>query len=96
MHPSLKLLVLPRSTYYEQDQRQGASLIRARKPFLVKNLVTGLAMLGLTASIYVYTIKAVAQDEFEDVPIPDAPVQGPTTGAGAAGRAGGSRDSRGE
>lgn len=24
----------------------------------------------------IYTIKAVAQDNFEDVPIPDAPVQG--------------------
>ncbi|CAZ79908.1 unnamed protein product [Tuber melanosporum] len=75
MHSTRKFLVLPRSTYYEPDQRQGASLIRARKPFLLKNLATGVAMFGLTACIYVYTIRAVAQDEFEDVVVPDAPVR---------------------
>ncbi|PUU84308.1 hypothetical protein B9Z19DRAFT_1070032 [Tuber borchii] len=76
MHPTRKLFVLPRSTYYEPDQRQGASLIRARKPFLIKNVITGLVMFGITASIYVYTIRAVSQDEFEDVKVPEAPGRG--------------------
>jgi len=33
-------------------------------------------MFGITASIYVYTIRAVSQDEFEDVKVPDAPGRG--------------------
>ncbi|KAH8145124.1 uncharacterized protein LAJ45_10904 [Morchella importuna] len=77
MIPTRRLLgpVAPRSSYYQSDYTQGPSLIRARKPFLVKNLLTGAAILALTGSIYLYTIKAVAQDNFEDVTVPDAPTQ---------------------
>lgn len=38
-------------SYYEADQRQGASLIRARKPYLVKNALTGLAIVSFTLSV---------------------------------------------
>jgi len=74
-------------TYYDSDYRQGQSLIRARRPYLVKNAVTGLAILAFTASVYIYTLRAVSQDEFEDVKVPDgprkapAPVSGTTTSA---------------
>ncbi|KAF8252900.1 hypothetical protein K440DRAFT_627043 [Wilcoxina mikolae CBS 423.85] len=64
-------------SYYDADLRQGQSMIRARRPFVVKNALTGLAIVGFTAAVYIYTIRAVAQDNFEDVPIPDAPAQSP-------------------
>ncbi|KAI9882755.1 MAG: Nucleolar protein 12 [Watsoniomyces obsoletus] len=66
-------MVIPRSTYYDREYRQAASLIRARRPYLIKNAVTGLALFGFTVCVYAYTIHAIAQDDFEDVPIPDAP-----------------------
>ncbi|KOS18676.1 Cytochrome c oxidase assembly factor 3 [Escovopsis weberi] len=63
------------STYYDRRLRQGPALIRARRPYLVKNAVTGLGLLGLVAGVYMYTIRAVGQDDFEDVKVPDAPRQ---------------------
>ncbi|KAJ4394271.1 hypothetical protein N0V93_003488 [Gnomoniopsis smithogilvyi] len=65
------------SSYYNRQKGQSAALLRARRPYLVKNAVTGLAMFGLAAGVYMYTIKAVGQDEFEDVKVPDAPAQAP-------------------
>ncbi|KAI4134964.1 MAG: hypothetical protein LQ347_001076 [Umbilicaria vellea] len=73
------MAVLPRSSYYDKHYRQTAALIRARQPFLIKNIITGTAIFGLVISIYAYTIKAVSQDDFSDVPIPDAPAQPPHT-----------------
>ncbi|CAI4216704.1 unnamed protein product [Parascedosporium putredinis] len=64
----------PRSTsYYDRNLRQGPALIRARRPYLVKNAVTGLALLGVVSGVYMWTINAVGQDNFEDVKVPDAP-----------------------
>jgi len=89
---------LPRSTYYDKHYRQSAALIRARQPYLIKNIFTGLGLcvfvigvcgprpllqllIGhlLTRILYTdsWTINAVAQDDFSDVPIPDAPSQPP-------------------
>ncbi|KAA8901452.1 hypothetical protein FN846DRAFT_908969 [Sphaerosporella brunnea] len=62
-------------SYYDASMVQGKSMIRARRPFVVKNALTGLAIVGFTAAVYTYTIRAVAQDNFEDVKVPDAPVQ---------------------
>lgn len=50
-------------------------MIRARRPYLVKNAVTGLALLGVVSGVYMWTINAVGQDNFEDVKVPDAPVR---------------------
>jgi cytochrome c oxidase assembly factor 3 len=47
--------------------------VRARRPYLVKNAVTGLGLLAVVGSIYWYTLNAVGQDNFEDVKVPDAP-----------------------
>ncbi|KAK5990538.1 hypothetical protein PT974_08807 [Cladobotryum mycophilum] len=63
------------STYYDRRLRQGPALIRARRPYLVRNAVTGLGLLGVVAGVYLYTIRAVGQDDFEDVKVPDAPRQ---------------------
>ncbi|QUC17838.1 uncharacterized protein UV8b_02079 [Ustilaginoidea virens] len=61
------------STYYDRRYRQGPALIRARRPYLFKNAVTGLGLLTLVGGIYWYTLKAVGQDDFDDVKVPDAP-----------------------
>ncbi|KAI9838689.1 MAG: hypothetical protein M1819_005003 [Sarea resinae] len=105
------MAILPRSTYYDKHYRQAPALIRARRPFLVKNILTGMSIFGFAVGVCTYspvarnchrfpakgqlhlpvdivrvlilamvhldafTIRAVAQDDFEDVPLPDAPVQ---------------------
>ncbi|KAI9857325.1 MAG: hypothetical protein M1824_004875 [Vezdaea acicularis] len=67
--------VIPRSSYYDKHYRQSAALIRARRPYLIKNVLTGTAIFGFAIGVYAFTIKAVAQDDFEDVHVPDAPIQ---------------------
>ncbi|KAG5982588.1 hypothetical protein E4U55_001694 [Claviceps digitariae] len=63
----------PHSTYYDRRFRQGPALVRARRPFLIKNAATGLGLLVVVGGIYWYTLKAVGQDDFDDVKVPDAP-----------------------
>ncbi|KAL9085783.1 MAG: hypothetical protein Q9165_007415 [Trypethelium subeluteriae] len=71
--------VIPRSSYYDKSYRQSEALLRARRPFLVKNALTGVGIFAFAIGVYTFTIRAVSQDEFEDVPVPDAPVQPPHT-----------------
>ncbi|KAF2151396.1 hypothetical protein K461DRAFT_295453 [Myriangium duriaei CBS 260.36] len=66
---------IPQSSYYDRYNRPTAALYRARRPYLVKNAFTGLGIFCFAAGVYTFTIRAVAQDDFEDVPIPDAPAQ---------------------
>ncbi|CAG8133899.1 unnamed protein product [Penicillium olsonii] len=61
------------STYYGKDYQAGAALLRARRPYLVKNAVTGFGLFTFTIAVYTYTLKAVGQEEFSDVKVPDAP-----------------------
>ncbi|KAJ5082044.1 hypothetical protein N7532_011087 [Penicillium argentinense] len=63
------------STYYGKDYRAGAALLRARRPFLVKNALTGFGLFAFTIGVYAYTIRAVGQEEFSDVKVPEAPAQ---------------------
>jgi len=68
---------LPHTTYYNRRGAQGSALIRARRPYLFKNMITGTTLFAITVAIYVYTIKTVGQDNFEDVVVPDKPAAGP-------------------
>ncbi|KAL8944978.1 MAG: hypothetical protein Q9211_000411 [Gyalolechia sp. 1 TL-2023] len=95
-------MVIKPSTYWTKDNRQTAALIRARQPFLIKNIFTGLGLAAFTISVckcYIgswsksrttisaddsgtldaFTIRAVAQDDFSDVQVPNAPEQPPHT-----------------
>ncbi|KAJ5675807.1 hypothetical protein N7462_008704 [Penicillium macrosclerotiorum] len=63
------------STYYGKDYRAGAALLRARRPYLVKNALTGFGLFVFSIGVYAYTIRAVGQEEFSDVKVPDAPAQ---------------------
>ncbi|KAM0697558.1 hypothetical protein Q7P36_002412 [Cladosporium allicinum] len=73
---------MPQSSYYDKQNRPTAALYRARQPYLAKNIMAGLALLGFVGGVYTYTIKAIGQDDFSDIPIPDAPIQsGATVGS---------------
>ncbi|KAI9728265.1 MAG: hypothetical protein M1834_007758 [Cirrosporium novae-zelandiae] len=74
--------IIPRSSYYNKDYRPSAALIRARRPYLIKNIVTGTAIFAFTLGVYAWTIHAVSQDEFEDVIVPPAPSEQPNTSTG--------------
>jgi cytochrome c oxidase assembly factor 3, fungi type len=49
--PLLNLPILKRSSYYESDYRQSAALIRARRPYLVKNAITGIAITSFAIGV---------------------------------------------
>jgi cytochrome c oxidase assembly factor 3 len=61
------------NTYYDRRSRQGAALIRARRPYLKKNAITGLGLALVVGGIYSYTLSKVGQDDFEDVKVPETP-----------------------
>jgi cytochrome c oxidase assembly factor 3 len=61
------------SSYWDSKFRQGPALIRARRPYLAKNLAFGAIISAMTISVYLYTIRAISQDEFEDVKVPATP-----------------------
>jgi cytochrome c oxidase assembly factor 3, fungi type len=42
-------------------------LRRAREPFLVKNAITGIGLFAFAVGVYTYSIKAVQQEQFEDI-----------------------------
>lgn len=42
---------IPRSSYYTKDYRQTAALIRARQPYLVKNIFTGLGIASFAIGV---------------------------------------------
>ncbi|KXL49113.1 hypothetical protein M433DRAFT_115652 [Acidomyces richmondensis BFW] len=66
---------IPQSSYYDSRNRPGAALYRARQPYLIRNALTGVGLITFVGAVYAFTIRAVGQDDFSDVPIPDAPVQ---------------------
>ncbi|ESZ92803.1 hypothetical protein SBOR_6819 [Sclerotinia borealis F-4128] len=67
--------LVPKSSYYDKHYKQSAALIRARKPYLVKNALTGAVIFGFAIGVFAFTIKAVSQDDFEDVKVPAAPTK---------------------
>ena len=42
---------LPRSTYYDKHYRQTAALIRARQPYLVRNIFTGFGIFAFVIGV---------------------------------------------
>ncbi|KAI9662141.1 MAG: hypothetical protein M1831_002837 [Alyxoria varia] len=69
---------MPQSSYYKNNL-PGESLQRARQQYIVPNALLGSSIFGFAIGVYILTLKAVSQDEFEDVPVPDRPA--PTAGA---------------
>lgn len=42
---------LPQSSYYDKHNRPTAALYRARQPYLIRNAVTGLCIMGFVAGV---------------------------------------------
>jgi cytochrome c oxidase assembly factor 3, fungi type len=47
----LMMASLPKSSYYDNHYRQTAALIRARQPYLIKNIITGTSLFALAIGI---------------------------------------------
>ncbi|KAI8986346.1 hypothetical protein BDB01DRAFT_849406 [Pilobolus umbonatus] len=65
-----------REKLYSTSKGYGFSpaLQRTRKPFAVRNLVTLGGLLAFVSGVYTYSLLAVKQDDFSDVPLPPAAV----------------------
>ncbi|KAI9314979.1 hypothetical protein BX666DRAFT_438668 [Dichotomocladium elegans] len=61
-----------REKMYTQSKGYGFSpaLQRTRQPFRMRNALTLLGLLGFTGGVYAYSLLAVKQDDFSDVPLP--------------------------
>ncbi|KAK9894146.1 hypothetical protein P389DRAFT_155229 [Cystobasidium minutum MCA 4210] len=58
-----------RASYFGPSGFQpSVGLERARRPFRTKNALTGLAIMAFAGSVYAYSINAVKQDDFSDIP----------------------------
>lgn len=44
--------------------------LRARKPFFWKNIAMASGLFAMTAGIYFYSLHALVQDDFADIPVP--------------------------
>lgn len=44
--------------------------LRARKPFFWKNIALASFLFAVTGGIYAYSLNALIQDDFADVPVP--------------------------
>ncbi|CDO57093.1 hypothetical protein DV451_003369 [Geotrichum candidum] len=63
--------VLKSSPYHNPENYvMTPAALRARKPFFWKNIVLAGGLFALTGGIYWYTLKALIQDDFGDVPVP--------------------------
>jgi cytochrome c oxidase assembly factor 3, fungi type len=87
--------ILKRSSYYDSDYRQSAALIRARRPYIFKNALTGVAIAAFAIGVCMwprsrhkgvanrrtvaFTLHAVGQDTFDDVVVPSGNSQPPKT-----------------
>ncbi|PWN50416.1 hypothetical protein IE53DRAFT_410919 [Violaceomyces palustris] len=62
--------VPPRSThatYHPKGYGVSEGLKRARRPYLVRNLITGTAIMSFAVGVYFYSISKVKQDDFSDL-----------------------------
>ncbi|KAG0681079.1 Cytochrome c oxidase assembly factor 3, mitochondrial [Pichia californica] len=46
------------------------ALLRARRPYFVKNMIGLVVLTIIPASIFMYTFKFLNKDDFDDIPIP--------------------------
>ncbi|KAK6439763.1 hypothetical protein LTR95_004034 [Oleoguttula sp. CCFEE 5521] len=42
---------VPQSSYYDAQNRPTAALYRARQPYLIRNTITGLCIMGFVAGV---------------------------------------------
>ncbi|KAJ1807373.1 hypothetical protein LPJ56_004928 [Coemansia sp. RSA 2599] len=61
----------PKTTYGEYHFRK--SIERGRQAYSVRNFLTALGLFGACAGIYFYSLNAVKQEDFSDIPMPPEP-----------------------
>ncbi|VVT55767.1 uncharacterized protein SAPINGB_P004728 [Magnusiomyces paraingens] len=44
--------------------------LRARKPYFWKNTIASIVLFGVVGGIYFYSLNALVQDDFGDIPVP--------------------------
>ncbi|WVQ94197.1 hypothetical protein IAU59_001275 [Kwoniella sp. CBS 9459] len=54
-------------SYHPKGYGMSPSLTRARKPFILTNVLIGGTLFAFAVGVYVYSISAVKQDDFSDV-----------------------------
>ncbi|POY74316.1 hypothetical protein BMF94_2510 [Rhodotorula taiwanensis] len=59
-----------RATYHPGGYGVSEGLKRARRPFRTRNFITGGLITAFAFSVYMYSIRAVAQDDFSDLAEP--------------------------
>ncbi|GAA5885267.1 hypothetical protein JCM6882_009548 [Rhodosporidiobolus microsporus] len=59
-----------KASYHPGGYGVSEGLKRARKPFFTRNLITGGAISAFAIWVYLYSIRAVAQDDFSDLDQP--------------------------
>lgn len=52
---------------YRPSGYMSRGLLRAREPYRVKNAMTGLAISSFAVGVWLYSMRAVKQDNFDDV-----------------------------
>lgn len=65
-----------RSSYHPKGYGVSEGLARARRPFRTRNAITGSIITLFAFSVYSYSISAVKQDDFSDLPAPDRAAAG--------------------
>lgn len=60
-----------RASYHPKGYGVSQGLARARRPFRTRNAITGSLIALFAFSVYSYSISAVKQDDFSDLPAPD-------------------------
>ncbi|KAG5356420.1 Cytochrome c oxidase assembly factor 3 [Yarrowia sp. B02] len=69
--PQPGLKVFRKGKYIDPKTFQmSPALIRARRPFFVRNMLALAGLTGFVAGIYGYTMYSLRTDDFSDVPIP--------------------------
>lgn len=57
--------------YYDKNTyRMSPAMMRARRPYAVKNMVGLVLLSSVPISIYLYTYTFLSQDDFDAIPIP--------------------------
>lgn len=62
--------IKPSPYHNPQNYVMTPAALRARRPFFWKNIGLASVLFTLTGGIYFYTLNALTQDDFGDIPIP--------------------------
>lgn len=68
---SIARSMLNNNGYYEpHTYRMSPALLRARRPYFVKNMIGLVILVTIPIGIFTYTYNFLNQDDFDDIPIP--------------------------